>query len=257
MSAVLPGSAVLLAVGAVALWAWSLRLRDASIADVAWGPAFATVALGALVRSPISPRGLLLAGGALAWGLRLAVHLGRRRARLGEEDRRYRAMRAAAGPSFPRRSLLTVFLLQAALAWVVSLPLQAGIAAGGAVPLGPRDLAGLSLYAVGLAFEGIGDAQLAHFLAGPRSAGQVMDRGLWRYTRHPNYFGDALVWWGLGLLGTAAAGAWVLVGPALMTLLLLRVSGVTLLERDIGGRRPGYAAYAARTSAFLPWPPRR
>jgi steroid 5-alpha reductase family enzyme len=165
-------------------------------------------------------------------------------------------MRAHRGDRFPLASLFTVFLLQGALMWVVSLPLQAGAARGASAPLGLLDAAGVTVFAVGLAFEALGDAQLARFLADPAHRGQVMQSGLWRYTRHPNYFGDALVWWGLGLVAAAAGAAWSLVGPALMTFLLVRVSGVSLLEKDIGERRPGYAEYVRRTSAFLPRPPR-
>jgi len=256
MNEVLAANAALLLACMVALWLLSLRLRDASIADVFWGAGFAAVGLSSLALSPRSPRALLLAGLAVLWGLRLSAHLARRWRGAGE-DRRYRAMRAAWGPRFPAASLFTVFLLQGALLWVVSLPLQAGAASGAARPLGPLDAAGLLLFAVGLAFETVGDAQLARFLADPANAGRVMQTGLWRYTRHPNYFGDALVWWGMGLVAASAAPAWVLAGPALMTFLLVRVSGVSLLEKNIGERRPGYAAYVARTSAFVPWPPRR
>jgi len=256
MSDVLAANAVLILACAGALWLVSLRLRDASVADVFWGAGFAAVGLCSLALSPRSPRALLLAGLAAIWGLRLSAHLARRWWGAGE-DRRYRAMRAAWGSRFPAVSLFTVFLLQGVLMWVVSLPLQAGAARGAAQPLGPLDAAGLLLFAIGLAFEAVGDAQLARFLADPASAGRVMQTGLWRYTRHPNYFGDALVWWGVGMVAASAAPAWALAGPALMTFLLLRVSGVALLEKDIAGRRPEYAAYAARTSAFFPWPPRR
>jgi steroid 5-alpha reductase family enzyme len=239
----------------VALWLLSLRLRDASIADVFWGAGFALVGLLGLALSPPSPRGVLLAAMAVAWGGRLSWHLGRRWRGKGE-DRRYSAMRAGWGDRFPLVSLFTVFLLQGTLLWVVSLPLQVGTALGGAAPLSILDAAGLLLFAVGLGFESVGDAQLARFLAEPGSAGRVMQTGLWRYTRHPNYFGDAVAWWGMGLVALSAGPAWLLAGPALMTFLLLKVSGVTLLEKEIVSRRPGYAAYVARTSAFLPWPPR-
>lgn len=255
VTTVLAASAALIFGCVAGLWLLSLRLRDASIADVFWGAGFALVGLVALCLSPPSPRGVLLVALATAWGGRLALHLAARR-RGQEEDRRYRSMRAAWGRRFPAVSLFTVFLLQGALMWVVSLPLQVGVARGATAPPGLLDVAGLVLFGVGLAFEAVGDAQLARFLADPASAGQVMQTGLWRYTRHPNYFGDALVWWGLGLVATSAGPAWLLAGPALMTFLLLRVSGVALLEKDIGGRRPGYAEYAARTSAFLPLPPR-
>jgi steroid 5-alpha reductase family enzyme len=251
-------SAILLAAAAVpaammtALWAVSLRLRDVSIVDVFWGPGFAAVAWTAVAVAGPSPRGLLAAALATLWGLRLGVHLGLRKRGHGE-DRRYAAMRAARGPRFARESLATVFLLQAALMWVISLPLQA---AGSGAPLGPLDAAGALVALAGVAVEAVADAQLARFLARPGSRGRVLQEGLWRWSRHPNYFGDFVVWWGLGLLGLAAGAPWSLVGPAVMSLLLLRVSGVTLLERTIGDRRPGYAAYAARTSAFFPWPPR-
>jgi steroid 5-alpha reductase family enzyme len=254
MTGVLLASALVPAAALVALWAWSVRLRDVSIVDVFWGPGFALVAWTAVAVAGPSPRGLLAAALATAWGLRLGVHLGLRRRGHGE-DRRYAAMRAAVGPSFAVRSLFTVFLLQAALLWIVSLPLQAS-AAGGRTGLSLLDLAGALLVVAGLAVEATADAQLARFLARPGSRGQVMQEGLWRWSRHPNYFGDFVVWWGFGLLGVAAGSPWALVGPALMSALLLRVSGVTLLERTIGARRPGYAEYAARTSAFFPWPPR-
>ena len=256
MSTILAASAGLVLACMLALWLLSLRLRDASIADVFWGSGFAAVGVLSAALAPPSPRGLLLAGLSAAWGLRLTVHLGRRWRAHGQEDRRYRAMRAQRGEGFPLASLFTVFLLQGALMWVVSLPLQAGAARGATVPLGLLDAAGVAVFAVGLTFEALGDAQLARFLADPAHRGQVMQSGLWRYTRHPNYFGDALVWWGMGLVAAAAGAAWSLVGPALMTFLLVRVSGVSLLEKDIGLRRPGYAEYVRRTSAFLPRPPR-
>ncbi len=255
MAPVLAWSGAVVAAGAVALWLLSLRLRDASIADPAWGPGFALVAWTAVAVAGPSPRGLLLAALASAWGLRLGLHLARR-ARGHGEDRRYAAMRAGHGARFWWVSLFTVFLLQAGLMWVVSLPLQAGAALGRGRPLGALELVGAAVALGGLAIEAVADAQLARFLAEPGSRGRVMDRGLWAWSRHPNYFGDFTVWWGLGLAAAGAGAWWPLLGPAVMSVLLLRVSGVTLLESTIGARRPGYADYAARTSAFFPWPPR-
>jgi steroid 5-alpha reductase family enzyme len=254
MSAVMLTSAGLILVFMIALWAASVRLRDASIVDPFWGPGFAGVAWASLAASGPSPRGLLLAVLVTLWGLRLGIHLARR-ARGHGEDRRYAAMRATHGERFWIVSLFTVFLLQGALMWTVSLPLQAGAALGRETPLGPLDAVGAAIFGVGLAFEAVADAQLARFLADPANRGQVMDRGLWRFSRHPNYFGDFLVWWGLGAVALSAGAWWALAGPAVMTALLLRVSGVTLLEQTIGERRPGYAEYAARTSAFFPRPP--
>lgn len=257
MTAVLAACAVAIAAYMAVVWALSLPLRDASIADVFWGPGFALVAIVAASVSPPSTRGTLLVVLTSAWGLRLALHIGTRWRKKKEEDRRYQAMRANWGDRFPVVSLFTVFLLQGALLLVVSLPLQAGAALSAGRPLGLLDAAGVLLFGVGLAFEAVGDAQLSRFLADPANRGRVMESGLWRFTRHPNYFGDALVWWGLGLVGAASGAGWSLVGPALMTFLLVRVSGVSLLEKDIAGRRPEYVAYVRRTSAFLPRPPAR
>jgi steroid 5-alpha reductase family enzyme len=257
LSSVLAWTAVAVAGFAVASWLLSLALRDASVADVLWGPGFVLVAVVSAALSPPSARAALAVACTAVWGLRLGLHLGRRARLRGTEDRRYQAMRAGWGARFPLVSLGTVFLLQAALLWIVSLPVQAAAALGGARPFGVLDAAGVLVFATGLAFEAIGDAQLARFLADPANRGRVMRTGLWRYTRHPNYFGDALVWWGLGLLGAATGAWWTLAGPALMTFLLVRVSGVSLLEKDIAGRRPEYVDYVRRTSAFFPAPPSR
>ena len=256
MNAVFLASAVVAVIGMLVLWAVSVRLRDASIVDVFWGPGFAAVAWTSLLVAGPSPRGFLLASLATAWGLRLATHIARRRRGQGE-DRRYAEMRASHGARFALVSLFTVFLLQAGLMWLVSLPLQAGAALRRDAAPGAAEALGLAVFAIGFAFEAVADAQLRRFLARPSSHGRVMQDGLWRYTRHPNYFGDSLVWWGLGIVALASGAWWALAGPAVMTVLLVRISGVALLEKTIGERRPGYAAYAARTSAFLPLPPRR
>lgn len=257
MTEVLLACAVAIAAYMTVVWALSLPLRDASIADVFWGPGFALVAIVAASVSPPSTRGTLLVVLTSAWGLRLALHIGTRWRKKKEEDRRYQAMRANWGDRFPVVSLFTVFLLQGALLFTVSLPLQAGAALSAGRPLGLLDAVGAAIFGVGLAFEAVGDAQLARFLSDPANRGRVMETGLWRFTRHPNYFGDAMVWWGLGLVGASTGAWWSLVGPALMTFLLVRVSGVSLLEKDIAGRRPEYVAYVRRTSPFLPLPPAR
>jgi steroid 5-alpha reductase family enzyme len=241
----------------LALWGLSLALRDASIVDVYWGPGFAAIAGLAflLAEGGDRPRALLVTLLACLWGLRLGGYLLWRNRGRGE-DPRYGAMRRHHGERFGRVSLVTVFGLQGLLMWFVSLPLQVAqlSAAGG---LSPLDALGALLFAVGFLFESVGDLQLARFKAEPKNAGRVMDRGLWRYTRHPNYFGDCLVWWGFGAIASATpGGVFTLASPLLMTFLLLRVSGVALLERSIGRRRPEYADYQRRTSAFLPLPPR-
>ncbi|MGA5823333.1 DUF1295 domain-containing protein [Kitasatospora sp. NPDC094028] len=228
--------------------------------DVAWGLAFTAVALSgyALSDGHGDPGRRLLPTVLVAvWGLRLSAHLWWR-ARGAPEDPRYARMlsRAPEGPPRTRYALRTVYLLQAALVWFVSLPVQA--AQYDPRPPGALAWAGTALWAVGLFFEAVGDRQLARFKADPVNHGRIMDRGLWRYTRHPNYFGDACVWWGLFLLGADTPVGWAFVlSPVLMTWLLAFGSGKPMLERHLGTQRPGWAAYAARTSGFVPLPPRR
>jgi len=238
------------------LWLLSLPLRNASIVDLYWGLGFVLIAWVAFVLGAHPPRGRIVTLLTTLWGTRLATHLTWRNVGRGE-DFRYAEMRRRHGDRFWRVSLYQVFGLQALLMWIVSLPVQAVQIAGAGVPLGRLDLLGAVLWAVGLAFEAIGDWQLARFRADPANQGRVCDRGLWAWSRHPNYFGDALVWWGLYCFAAAAGATWTAVGPAVMTLLLLEVSGVPLLERSLRETRPEYADYASRTSAFVPLPPRR
>jgi steroid 5-alpha reductase family enzyme len=242
------------------LWLLSLRLRDASIVDLWWGPGIAALSAVPFVLSPAGERparSVLLIALTSLWGLRLGAHLLWRNAGHGE-DPRYQAMRRRHGARFAAISAATVFGMQGVLQWIVALPLQLAQIAPGTAKLGALDAAGIALYAVGLFFETVGDAQLARFKADPANAGRVMDRGLWRYTRHPNYFGDCAAHWGLFVVALGTPWGWLgAVGPLLTTALLLRVSGVALLERSIGRRRPAYADYQRRTSAFLPLPRRR
>jgi len=240
----------------LATWLVSLPARDASLADLVWGLAFVAIAWGTYLAGPGGSAPLLCACLVTVWGVRLSAYLTRRNLGHGE-DRRYQAMRAKAPQTFWLRSLAVVFLLQGAIAWAVSLPVQS-LAAFPDGAVGAVSWIGVGVFTLGLGFEAIGDAQLAAFKRDPSTKGLVMDRGLWRYTRHPNYFGDAVVWWGLWLVAVGSGGAlWTLVGPALMTFMLVRVSGVAMLESDIARRRPGYVDYVRRTSAFLPRPPRR
>ncbi|WP_069173363.1 DUF1295 domain-containing protein [Streptomyces griseus] len=239
-------------------FAVALRAGVHRVVDVAWGIGFAAVALVSYVLS----RGdgseglrLLVTVLTVVWGLRLAVHIGRRGRGHGE-DPRYAAMLARAPGSQALYALRKVYLLQGALVWLISLPVQAAYYVTG--PLTWWAGAGTALWALGLAFEAVGDAQLARFKADPENRGRVMDRGLWAWTRHPNYFGDFCVWWGLFLLVCVqpAVAAATLVSPVVMSLLLTMGSGKALLERHMAGR-PGYAEYRARTSGFLPRPPAR
>lgn len=246
-------SAIAIAGPLFALWLASLRLRDASIIDIFWGIAFVIIAW--TTRAAVgagSPRAWLAVALTTIWGLRLAIYLAARNLGHGE-DKRYAAMRARHGDAWPLRSLFIVFGLQGVLSWIVSLPVQAAVRAGGA--LRALDVAGALVVLVGVAFEGIADWQLAAFKRDPDNRGRVMSRGLFRYSRHPNYFGDFLVWWGLFAIAASAGALWAVVSPLLMSTLLLRVSGVALLEKDLR-KRPGYEAYVARTSAFFPWWPK-
>ncbi len=250
-------SAIAIAVVMVGTWVVSVAVKNASIVDIVWGFGFVLVAW--VVRLTVdgdAARQWLLTAMVTVWGLRLAGYLFWRNHGRGE-DFRYRAMRKRWGPRFWLISLVTVFVLQGVLMWVVSLPVQLGQA--DATPgLGPLAVVGVLVYLIGLCFEVVGDAQLARFQADPANAGKVMDQGLWRYTRHPNYFGDACVWWGIAIVAAeTGTGAWGLIGAVVMTVLLRRVSGVTLLERSLTKRRAGYADYVARTSPFVPRPPRR
>lgn len=232
-------------------------MRDASIVDIAWGSGFVLVAwVSYWLSDGNSTRSLLLLVLTTIWGARLAFYLAKRNLGHGE-DFRYQSMRRKHGDRFPIVSLYTVFALQGVLMWIVSLPVQLG-----QVRLDPNfgllGVLGVLVWCVGMFFEAVGDAQLARFKRNPNNKGQVMDTGLWRYTRHPNYFGDSCVWWGLGLIGAESAlGKIALIGPVLMTVLLVRVSGAALLDKIMLKRKPQYADYVATTSGFIPRRPKK
>jgi steroid 5-alpha reductase family enzyme len=237
------------------LWLVSIAKRDASIVDPFWGTGFAIVAwVTAGWHGFAGSRSLLVAGLASVWGLRLSLYLLWRNRSKGE-DFRYRAMREKHGDKFWLVSLVTVFGLQGLIMWLVSWPVQFGQAPS-VSSLFWLDGFGMMLWAAGFFFESFGDSQLARFKADPANRGRVMDRGLWRYTRHPNYFGDFCVWWGLYVIAAAGGAWWTFPGPLLMTFFLMKVSGVPMLEKTLSERRPGYASYVKRTNAFFPGPPR-
>ncbi|WP_304167079.1 DUF1295 domain-containing protein [Phenylobacterium aquaticum] len=244
------------------LWAINLRTRDPSFIDGWWGLGMAVIALTSfLATGGQGAHRLALTALCVAWGVRLGGYLLWRWRQHGP-DRRYSTMMAAAqaerGWGYGQASLLLVFALQMPLQFVVCLPVQLGqVANAGA--LGPVGWAGVVLATLGLGFESLGDWQLVRFKADPANAGKVLNTGLWRYTRHPNYFGDACMWWGLWLIAaeTGLVGAASLPAPILITLLLTRWSGVPTVEGSIAKRRPDYEAYVAQTSGFVPWPPKR
>jgi len=248
------GAALLLA---FLTWLASLQQQDVSLVDRTWSLMIAAPAFTYALLLPATGGRRWVALALLsAWALRLSWHITSRNWGHGE-DRRYQAIRARNQPHFAFKSLYLVFALQAVLAWLVSAPLFA-TAVGSREP-NLLDLAGVALAAFGIVFEAVADAQLRRFTADPRHRGQVLDTGLWRYSRHPNYFGECCAWWGLFLLALAGAGwsgLWSVVSPLAMTFLLLKVSGVSLLEQDIVERRPKYRDYVARTPAFFPGRPR-
>ncbi len=254
MHAALCGWAAMLAL-AVATWIVSIVKRDVSIVDSVWSVLIVLGAFTFLAALPApGPRAAWLTCLAALWAVRLAGYITWRN--WGEpEDHRYQAIRARNEPHFALKSLWFVFFLQGVLAAIVALPLQAAYASD--APVNALDAVGIAVAAFGIVFEAVGDRQLARFRADPENRDRVMDRGLWRYTRHPNYFGEFCTWWGFWLIALAAGAWWSVVSPLLMSVLLLRVSGVALLEKDIGIRRPAYRDYVARTSAFLPRPPRQ
>jgi steroid 5-alpha reductase family enzyme len=235
----------------------SLVRHDASLIDRMWPVCIVGAGIVYFVLLPVQTRrGLCMAVIGAAWAVRLCLYITWRNWGHGE-DRRYQAIRARNQPNFGFRSLYLVFALQAVLAWVVSAPFLPGMAAPR--PLGALDAAGHRAGAVRHVLRGHRRRADGALQGRPASKGQVMDRGLWRYTRHPNYFGETCVWWGLWLMAMGGAGwggAWSVVSPLLMTWLLLKVSGVSMLEGDIGERRPAYRDYIARTNAFLPGPVR-
>ncbi len=235
-------------------WVVSIFKRDVSIVDSIWS----LVLLGLcaayfLLYEYPTARGTIVLALTAVWAVRLSAYITWRN-RGEPEDARYQAIRRKYSPNFAIKSLGIVFLLQGFLAWIISLPLLAAVT--GSKPLYLLDAAAATLVVFGILFESIADAQLAAFKARNDSRQQVLDTGLWRYTRHPNYFGECCIWWGFYLFAVAAGGWWSIISPLLMTFLLLRVSGVALLEKDISGRRPAYVDYIKRTNAFIPGLPR-
>ena len=239
----------------VAAWLLSLALRNVGIVDICWGLAIAGAGGTWLLLQPDpSPRGALALLLAVLWAVRLALHiLWRNRGK--PEDRRYRVIRANNEPNFAVKSLYIVFLLQAVLAWLVAMPLL-GTALSTSGPLGLVDLLGVLVWLAGFILQATADAQLARFQQRTDANRAVMNQGVWRYSRHPNYFGEFLMWWGIWLIAVAGGAWWTFFGPLLISFFLLKVSGVALTEKDIATRRPEYQDYIRRTSAFGPRPPR-
>ncbi len=245
--------AIILVLGIVS-WLVSLVKNDVSFVDSLWSLFFLVAAIVfASQLETISARGQIVLLLVAIWALRLSIYITARN--WGEpEDYRYKAIRAKNEPGFAFKSLFIVFTLQGVLAWIVAMPLLPAISSQAALSI--IDFVALAVWTVGFVFEAGGDYQLSRFKARKDQKGKVLDSGLWRYTRHPNYFGDFCVWWAFFLFAVAAGGWWTIASPIIMSLLLLKVSGVAMLEKTIGKRRPKYADYIRRTNAFFPGPPR-
>src|SRR5215211_2324702 len=241
----------------ILLWYVSLALKNSSIVDIFWGIGFMVVTWPTFKLAPQGylPRKQLIAAMVTIWGLRLAVHIGARN--WGKpEDFRYAKWREQYGSSRWWISFFKVFLLQGVLMWVISAPIIAAQTSGFPAILTPLDYIGFLLWVFGLLFESIGDYQLMHFKADPSNKGKLLATGLWKYTRHPNYFGEAVLWWGFYIIALASGSWWTIFSPIIMTFLLMRVSGVAMLERTLK-TKPGYEEYMKKTNAFIPWFPKK
>lgn len=240
------------------LWIASIFIKNVSIVDIFWGFGFVITALYYFqFSSGYLPRKLILLLLVIIWGSRLSIYLARRNAGKGE-DFRYREFRKKYGEKrYWWISYFQTFLLQGVLMWLISLTLLGGMSGFRNERITLLDISGIILWLTGIIFEAGGDLQLARFRADPSNKGKVLSTGLWRYTRHPNYFGDSAVWWGYGLI-CIGAGNWLpAAGSLIMTALIIKVSGVALLEKTLITSKPGYKEYAARTSAFIPWFPKK
>jgi steroid 5-alpha reductase family enzyme len=248
------GLAVMLIMG-FATWLYSLYRNDVSIVDSLWSLMFlagATVYL--LLADTVTGRNILLITLVSIWALRLSAFLTIRNWGK-EEDRRYQEIRANNEPNFRMKSLYIIFGLQASLAWIISIPLLLALSADTA--FGVIELIACVLWVAGFLFESIADYQLYRFKSDTENKGKVLDSGLWAYSRHPNYFGEFLIWWAYFLFAMSSGAWWTIFSPLLMTVLLLKVSGVSLMEKGITERRAEYRRYIASTNAFIPGKPHR
>lgn len=240
------------------VWGTSLLLKDSSIVDIFWGLGFVAAAYTYnTVSSGFPTRETIVFLLVILWGVRLSAHLAYRNLPKGE-DFRYQKWREQHGDSYWWISFFRVNLLQGIILWIVSVPLLAAQFSATPDNITVFDILGIIVWAIGFLFEAVGDWQLMQFKRNPMNRGKVMDQGLWRYTRHPNYFGDALVWWGFFLIALSTPnGVFTIVSPLIMTFLLMRVSGVAMLERTLKETKPAYKDYIEHTSAFFPMPPKK
>ncbi len=238
-------------------WLISLVLKNVTVVDSLWGLGFVMIAWTTFfLTDGFFGRKLLIAMLVTFWGLRLSLYLTRRNWGKGE-DPRYGSWREKSGKHFWIFSLFKVFLLQSIFLWAISISLQYGVASKSPEMITWLDVCGLTLWVIGFIFEAVGDWQLAAFKSNPANKGNVMDRGLWAYTRHPNYFGECLMWWGIFLIAFSAPNSgWTVLSPLIITVVLLKMTGIPLTEKTMVTHRPGYKEYIQRTNAFIPWFPK-
>jgi len=242
----------------LSFWLLSLILKDSSIVDIIWGAGFVMSVWVAFLNTPamINARHYLILILVTIWGLRLSLHIFFRNVGKGE-DFRYAKWREENGKQWWWRSFFKVFLLQGLLMWLIASPLSAIQASTEPANSIFLDYIAIIIWLIGFFFEAFGDYQLTRFRANPSNKGKLLDYGVWRYTRHPNYFGDSAQWWAFYIIALAAGGWWTIFSPILMTHFLVNVSGVAMLEKSLIERKPGYKAYAERTNAFIPWFPKK
>ena len=256
MPGTLPTAAIAIFIFMIGAFLLAQIKRNNGLVDIAWGLGFIVVAAVLFARRPaLFPAKALIMIAVLVWGLRLSTHIFRRN--WGKpEDFRYARMRQRWGRAARVKSFFFIFMLQGLLMLVVSLPIST-VFSSPARPLAALDIVGTIVFAFGFLFEVVGDAQLGAHVHNPANKGRLMTGGLWAYTRHPNYFGEATLWWGIGLIAVSGPNGWIaLLGPLTITLLLRFVSGVPLLEKKYAGR-PDWEAYKARTPVFVPWFPKK
>ena len=240
-----------------ALWIVSVVLKNVSIVDMFWGIGFVLVNTFYFFNTDTTPAKIVLLVLGAIWGLRLSVYLAWRN--IGKpEDFRYQEFRKKYGEkNYWWVSFIQTFLLQGILMWMISLPLLGVNLYSTSQHLNLTDYLGMLVWTVGFIFEAGGDLQLARFKMNKGNKGKVLKDGFWHYTRHPNYFGDSAVWWGYGLLVVSTGSYWFVAGSVIMTLLILKVSGVVLLEKSLTNQKPDYKDYILKTSSFIPWFPKK
>jgi steroid 5-alpha reductase family enzyme len=240
------------------LWIWSVIIKNVSIVDIFWGLGFVVVnAFYVFMSGELNARKLLILILVSIWGLRLAIYLAWRNIGKGE-DFRYQEFRKQYGPKrYWWFSYFQVFLLQGALIMIVSLPLLGIHSSTSTGTLNVLDYIAIVVWLIGFTFEAGGDFQLARFKGDSKNKGKVLNTGFWKYTRHPNYFGDSAVWWAYAMFSIAAGSYWQIIGSVVMTVLIIKISGVSLLEKTLTETKPKYRDYIEKTNAFFPWFPKQ